>query len=505
MILWPHQQFALDQLARSTSRRICLTAPTGGGKSRIIEEIIRQGKRTTVLVNRVALVEQLGLGLSEVGIDFGMQASGYPENPTARVQIASIQTVGRRIQSGRSSLDDAEIVILDEAHNETGPRCCEILDGYFEHGARLIGVTATPVGIGHMFDELIQAGTTSQLRQCGALLHAETYAPDEPSAKSFKRQTKGILQFHDEVKEVWLKVVFGRVIEHYTKLNPEQLPSILFAPGVEESAWFCQQFNSAGFPWSHIDSKRIIINGEVLPATAANRERLRDACERGETRGVSNRFVMREGVNWPFLAHGIFACTFGSVASYMQAGGRLLRNHPALDHVTIQDHGGNFWRHDSLNDDREWHLDDNDRKIQDRHDERYRTKAEPEPIVCPECSKVRRTGATCPQCGYTYRGRQRTVIQTNGSLRQVQGDVYRKRTVNKAPDAHKRWTACVYRCKRTGKTFNQARGLFQLENGGTVPGADFPLMPIHPADWYLKVRDVPFSRLTGKRTAAVPA
>ena len=64
-----------------------------------------------------------------------------------------------------------------------------------------------------------------------------------------------------------LKVVVGRIIDYYHRLNPEQRPSILFAPGVEESRWFTEQFNLAGIPWSHIDSKQIILNGEEMAAT----------------------------------------------------------------------------------------------------------------------------------------------------------------------------------------------------------------------------------------------
>ena len=105
---------------------------------------------------------------------------------------------------------------------------------------------------------------------------------------------------------------------------------------------------------------------------------------------------MREGIDWPWLAHGIMACTFGGLKSYLQSGGRLLRAHPSLDQVVIQDHGGNFWRHDSLNADREWQLEDTDKSIQEKHDEKYRTKSEPEPIVCPKCAKVRKTGGDLP-------------------------------------------------------------------------------------------------------------
>lgn len=501
---WSHQTYAVEQTRKAIEageRRLCLTSPTGSGKTRIVERIIEWGRPSIVLCNRTMLLEQWARGLDDGGKPFGMRASGYAPSIFENVQLGMVQTIAKRWGDGED-LPEAEIVILDEAHNETGARVCAILDEYTKRGATVILVTATPIGIGHMADKLIVASTTGRLIKQGVLVPAFTYAPDEPDARALKATTKGVIQFREEVKEVMLRVVFGRVLEHYHRLNPMQTPSILFAPGVDESLWFCEQFNEAGIPWSHIDAQRIVLNGCDLPATKDNRERLAEASRTGETRGVSNRFVLREGVDWPWLQHGIFACTFGSVASYLQAGGRLLRQYfvdgaPQLEGVTVQDHGGCFWRHDSLNADREWLLTDTDKSLQEKHDEIYRTKAEPEPIVCPKCSKVRSRGAHCPACGFAHQGRRRIVVQTDGQLREVRGDVYKERRVSTDPDAHKKWKQCYYRCKNSGKTFNQARALFQRENYGAVPGPDFPLVPLSKTDWNLPVGDVPYSRLVG--------
>src|SRR5690606_24932640 len=108
----------------------------------------------------------------------------------------------------------------------------------------------------------------------------------------------------------------------------------------------------------------------------------------------------------------------------IQSGGRLLRAHPSIDQVTIQDHGGNFWRHDSLNCDREWRLDQTETAIASDHAEKYRSKAEPEPIVCPQCKAVRKHGVSCYKCGHTCKGKRRYVVETDGSLREVHGDIY---------------------------------------------------------------------------------
>lgn len=499
---WPHQTFAVEEvlrLAQSGRRRLCVTSPTGGGKSRIMQRLIERHKRAVVYTNRIMLLEQLINVLDAAGLRPGVQASGYAPSFDAPHQVAMIQTVESRWAASDMHLHDADLVIVDERHNEKGERLQRVLEAHREAGALEVAFTATPIGLGGLYDELIQAGTTSELRRCGALVPANTFAPDEPDPRAYKSKTvKGILQFRDELREVMLKVIFGRVIEHYRRLNPERRPAILFAPGVEESRWFAEEFNRAGIPWSHIDGERISINGVEMNATRENRERLKEASISGETCGVSNRFVMREGIDWPHLWHGIFACTFGSISSYMQAGGRLLRNHPSLDgSVVIQDHGGNFWRHDSLNADRIWSLDDTEAKLRERHADVFRTKAKPEPIVCPKCQKVRASGPVCQSCQFSYKGHRRIVVQTDGTLREVRGDIYRPRPVSTDPEDWKAWKACVFRCRNSNRTFNQARALFQRENHGRVPGPDFPLMPNNQADWYSKVADVPFSRLGG--------
>lgn len=803
---WPHQtrmvQQTIDAIERGVVKFVA-TAPTGAGKTRYMLRIAEWGEPTVVYSNRRMLIEQLSENFEAAGIKHGVHMSGYGRTVWQNVQIASVQSAHGWWKSSQAELPEAKYVIIDEAHNETGKRFQELMEAHLERGAEaIIGLTATPIGLS-WYDELLVGAVTSELRKCGALVPAVVYAPDEPSMASFKPKTKGILQFKDEYKEVMLPVIFGRCIEHYYRLNPDGRPSIGFADSVASSQWFAERFTAAGVPSAHIDGERIWMDGESMESSRENRRRLAEASKNGRIKTVWNRFVLREGIDWPWLYHAMFACTYGSLKAYLQSGGRLLRNHESLDHVCVargtkiltdrgevpiqnvttddliwdgvafvshdgptcvgnkaviqwcglsatpdhkvltdegwetlkeakegnrrivvsgvggqavrvpdysdpyrpelwpatrsrgglrlwkpdvpevpqdypsrpswlrcvyaslraalsgvdlsprakavaslqrsqrnylstvwrawdsiqvcvglrrylldcgepwnperqvaysgpnrqrwrlragesslgkrqptneesrethqapqslsailsslpsrwilpnipgfivphgseaiadceamgtistaspevtevwdilncgprhrytasgvlvgncvQDHGGNWWRHDSLNCDREWHLDDTENKIAGERAEKFRTKAEPEPITCPQCSAVRRGGASCSKCGFTYKGKKRLVIETDGSLREVRGDIYKPRKVSEAPEAHKTWIGCYFRCKRSGKTFAQARGLFMREMNYQVPGDDFPLMPKRPADWHRKVCDVPREELT---------
>lgn len=503
MIAWDHQVRGIGGIAEALGegmQRLCLTAPTGAGKSYMLNQMLKWGMPSLVLCNRSMLFEQLARGLNESGIPYGLQASGYAPGRHENVTLGMMQTITKRWSEKRIELPPAKLVFVDELHNEAGPRTQKLLQHYIESGATTIGITATPVGISHVADHLIQAGVNSELRKCGALVGARTYAPDEFDASCFKGTTKGVLQLRDECREIVLKVVFGRVIEHYHKLNGDQRPAILFAPGVAESRWFCEMLNEQGVPASHIDAEGIVLNGQEISNTRESRELLADASRRGITKVVCNRFVLREGIDWPWLYHCIFACKFGGICSYLQAGGRLLRAYKGLDHVIVQDHGGNCWTHGSLNEDREWSLDDTERSLADGRKKALQAGKEKEPITCPSCHKVRESGATCPSCGFAYRGSRRIVVQTDGSL--VEVDESRvKQPKGHVPAEHDHWAKCYWRSRKTGLTFSQAAAIYRRE-GGDGLNDSFPLYPKRRDLWSKRVADVSWSDLTGKKFTA---
>lgn len=498
---WPHQtagvRAVLDAI-EGGCRRPVITSPTGGGKSRIMHRLIEAVGDVAVLCHRTALMEQLSIGLTDAGIDHGIVAPGYEQKWSAPVQLCMKQTLRSRLDSGRLGLPRVRLVMDDEAHADTADRTQRLQQQFLEAGAAFCGVTATPVGIGHLYDELIVAGRTSDLRRCGALVPAHTYAPDEPAIESLRKtKSQQFIAIEDQYVPVMRPVIFGRVLEHYHRLNADQRPSVLFAPDVEGSLWFAEQLTANGVPAAHIDSKQVWFAGQTRNADRDAREWLRRLAESGECKVVCNRFVLREGIDWPFIGHLIFACTFGSVCSYVQAGGRGLRAHPSLDRVTIQDHGGNYWRHDSLNADRIWRLEDTEQTIAARRREILRAKTEPEPIVCPQCAKVRPSGIVCQACGFSFAGRKRVVIQTDGKMREVTGDIYKPPRYATPTDKQiELWKRCVFGARKSGRTFSQARGLFAKESRGAEPGPNFPLLPKTPDTWLRPVRDVDFSTLS---------
>lgn len=501
---WPHQSYGVHETIRRIQagvRRSCLTSPTGGGKSVMMMDLIDFAVSchwgATLYTNRKLLMEQIGKDLQKANIDYGIRAADYVPDFAKPVQLASIQTeYSRSVKKETWNVSQSKLVLIDEAHLQKGDMANELVKRHLANGASVVLITATPLDMGDMADELIVAGTTSELRKCGALVPAHHYGCDEPDTKHIKKQKSGEFSEGDVKKVIMTPTIWARVLEWWKKLNPDAMPTILFGPGVAESIWFAEQFKQAGVKAAHIDGDDVWIDGEFYKSSPEVRQQVIEGSKSGDIKVVCNRFVLREGIDMPWLAHGIFATVFGALQSYLQSGGRLLRAHPSLDHVVIQDHGGHWWRHGSLNADREWKLEYTDNIVTGLREERMRNKTEPEPISCPQCGRCRSSGPTCPFCGLSSSKRSRMVVQKDGSLKEHTGDIFKPRRVKMHEDTVAKWTQMYHRAKhsRNEMTFRQAEALFFLENY-YYPPRDLPFMPTNDLDWYRSVKEVPKGRL----------
>ena len=82
-------------------------APTGSGKTILFSAVVAgaaaRGSRIIILGHRDEIVRQISEALDELGVAHGIIAAGYPELPMFPVQVASVQTLARRLASARAS------------------------------------------------------------------------------------------------------------------------------------------------------------------------------------------------------------------------------------------------------------------------------------------------------------------------------------------------------------------------------------------------------------------
>jgi len=483
---------------------VCITSPTGGGKSELMRRVLLDAianRETAILyTNRTLLLEQTIEGLRTAGIPFGVRSANHSDlyDPHAVIQLSMIQTEQSRVlKSKQWEMFSARRVLIDEAHNQAAGTAVELFSRHLEQGSTLLGYTATPLGIGHIYRTLVVAGKNSELRACGAHVPAEHYGCDEPDVKKIAPTKTGEYTEGDQVKAIMTPTIWGRVLEHWERLNPDRRPTILFAPGVAQSVYFAEQFYRHGVRVAHIDGEECWVNGERYTGVAREiRQQILSDLRTGQIQAVTNRFVMREGIDIPELSHLIYACLMGSVMGYLQSGGRVLRACHGKTGCTIQDHGGHWWRHGSLNEDRIWSLDQDARQYSQTRMDLMRDKEIREPITCPQpqCRRVRNGGKSCPYCGHTSDIRMRAVIQTDGTLKWHKGDIVKPRRVEHRSDTEQKWLSCFYRTKKRGGTLAQARGLFFMENF-YYPPEGMRMMPKERTDWYHKINAVPTTAL----------
>lgn len=121
---WPHQVKAHAEVTSSIEfgdRSLCVTSPTGGGKTRMMMNLIdwacETRRRTVLYTNRRLLLDQVQNVLDGAGIDHGIRAAGYKPDRDRVVQLASIQTEHTRVHRLKTwAPSPADPVLVDDAH-----------------------------------------------------------------------------------------------------------------------------------------------------------------------------------------------------------------------------------------------------------------------------------------------------------------------------------------------------------------------------------------------------
>lgn len=532
--LWPHQQKGSDQLwaaIDSGERDICLTGATGSGKTKlaihIIKEAQRRGMKCVFHVNRKSLAEQTRKVFEANMLHPGMRASGYDTDFGQPIQISMTPTEAARSLSNppRWNVHQADIVFIDEAHSEKAARIVKLIEKYRQQNPNvvIVGLTATPLDIGHLYNRLIVAGINSELRACGAHLPCREFSPTMPDILSMKRKQNGEFRDQDVEKKMAPHLVFGHILPHHRRLNPLLKPSLVFAPSVAASLTITDMYNAAGIKAAHICGKSIYYgdkdrdgNPIILDSTKTIlREKLFDQLKTGEINAIVNKLVLEAGIDLPEVYHLVLATSFGSLTQFLQVGGRVVRNHSSLSEVVCQDHGGSVLVHGSLNNDREWELGATAKAVAEKTIKDRQEGKEQEPIVCPKCGAMRLSGPSCFECGHQHSQSGIKILQEDGVLRELKGPYIKQKAKGKS-EAVKEWMNLYFPCSKSkssrAMTWNSMLNQYKMANPDKLVfhtddaqgrkrlavaerNGDVSILPLHPPIgndylWAQKVRDV---------------
>lgn len=313
--LWQNQLEGIDAVLAAESegvRTILLTSPCGGGKARMLAELAKvasaRRQPSVLFTNRRVLTSQLSDTYERSGLPHGVLAAGYEQDRDQLAQIAGLQTIHARcLETDRWELPPAGMVLIDEAHLVKEAVAQHLIKHYLARGATVIGTTATPVNLGHIYARLVVAGTNSELRRRGMLVPIYCFAPDEPDMKGVTRTQVGEYTHKGMVKRVMQTTVFGDVFEHWRRINPRGWPTVVFAPSVEDSAWFALQWNQRGVRAEHIDGT----------TNDQKRAEIFAGSRDGSIPVVTSCDVLREGVDCLDMQTEVLTCSgwkgFGNI------------------------------------------------------------------------------------------------------------------------------------------------------------------------------------------------
>ena len=406
IVLRPYQQAAIDEARQAYKhghRAALLQLPTGAGKtvtaSTVVHGAALKGNRTWWLTHRRELSEQASQTFHQLGIPHGTVRAGYVSDPHALVQVASVQTIVRRI----GALPPPSFMVFDECHHIGAAQWQEIFNAF--PNARVLGLTATPwrldgMGLGHFFGHMVSGPTVAELIEMGSLSPYRLFAPATPDLTGVKTAA-GDYQRGALAQAMDKPAIVGDAIGHYRRLCAGKR-AVAFAAGVENSKHIAAQFREAGIPAEHVDGS--------MPAE--QRDAAVERFRRGETLVLSNSDLFGEGFDVPAIEAAILLRPTKSLSLYLQQVGRALRPLPGKTEAIILDHAGNSLTHGLPDDDREWSLEDRER--------RKKAEASESPVrQCEECFFVYRPAPKCPSCGHAVPVKARELEVIEGSLEEV--------------------------------------------------------------------------------------
>jgi superfamily II DNA or RNA helicase len=394
------------------NRNVLMQAATGSGKTimaaHMIDQARRKGSRAGFMVPRRELLKQTAQTMERYNITYGCVAAGWRPDPFAKVQLMSVGTVARRLDTAPR----LNVLFVDEAHFG-GDDLDRVIRHYQSQGTWVIGLSATPwklsgKGLGVWYDDMVEGPSIRWLMDNKRLSDYRLFAPSKPDLSGIKTvagdYAKGQLADHMERD----RVLIGNAARHYKSHAMGRL-NVAYCTSIKHAEITAAAFREAGIPAAHV-------SGKMDDAELSRRVK---AFARREILTLCNADLLTFGFDLS-AASGIDVTIESmsdlrptkSLALQCQKWGRVLRmkDYPAL----IFDHAGNSDAdmHGLPDSDREWTLEGRAKGAREGE------KTEPT-RQCQECYFVHRPAPVCPNCGNVYPIMGRTVDEVEGELEEV--------------------------------------------------------------------------------------
>jgi superfamily II DNA or RNA helicase len=355
--LYDYQQGAISKIFEKfdTERddyHLLYQLPTGGGKTVIFSEMVRQylknhTTKVLVMTHRVELCNQTSTMLTNFGVTNKVVNSKANLDDQAEYScfVAMVETLNNRLNDNMLDISDVGLVIIDEAHYNSFTKLFKFFEKSF-----ILGVTATPLSsnkelpMKDNYDELITGETIENLIENEFLARAETYAYDM-GLTSLEVGSNGDYTVKSSEDLYSSQTMLQKLVDAYKKHSLGK-KALIFNNGINTSINVYYAFKEAGLPIMHLDNT----------ATKKQRKQILQWFHETPDAILTSVSILTTGFDEPTIDTIILNRATKSLTLYYQMIGRGSRILNSKASFTTIDLGNNLYRFGPWGADLDWQL-----------------------------------------------------------------------------------------------------------------------------------------------------
>ena len=263
--LYSYQEGAISEIFKRfedapDDHHLLYQLPTGGGKTVIFSEIVRQylknhSKKVLVMTHRIELCNQTSEMLNSFGVVNKVvnSTANLDDQVNYSCFVAMVETLNNRLNEDKLDISDIGLVIIDEAHYNSFTKLFKFFENSF-----ILGVTATPLSsnkslpMNDNYDELISGETIEALIENEFLARAEIFQYDM-ALTSLEVGSNGDYTVKSSEDLYSSNSMLDKLLDAYRK-HSEGKKTLIFNNGINTSVQVYYTFKSAGLPIAHLDN-----------------------------------------------------------------------------------------------------------------------------------------------------------------------------------------------------------------------------------------------------------
>ena len=354
--LYNYQKGAIDKIFQRfedcpTDYHLLYQLPTGGGKTIIFSEIVRQylklkKKKVVVLTHRIELCNQTSKVLSDFGVlnKVVNSKASLDDQEEYSCFVAMVETLNNRLLDDKLDISDVGLVIIDEAHYNSFTKLLKFFSSSF-----ILGVTATPLSsninlpMTDNYDELIVGESISELIKNNFLARANLYTYNV-GLTSLIVGANGDYTVKSSEELYTNNDMLSKLLLAYEERCLNQ-KTLIFNNGINTSLIVYDTFKKAGFNVRHLDN------------TATKKQRSETLKWFKETPDaiLTSVSILTTGFDEPTVKCIMINRATKSLTLYYQMigrGSRLLKDKNTFEVIDL---GNNFYRFGEWGSDIDWH------------------------------------------------------------------------------------------------------------------------------------------------------